>query len=137
MSDPTAPASPFQRISDTILASLQWTWPGWLVYWGIVGLCGYLWMIAAVTWGYQVYSGFAITGLNHPVMWGFYITTFVFWIGIAHSGTLVSAILFLFRAHWRTPIARIAETMTIVAVSTAALFPLVHLGRAHRRLAVA
>ena len=50
---------------------------------------------------YQTWKGFGVTGLNHPVMWGVYITSFVFWVGIAHAGTLISAILYLFRAKWR------------------------------------
>src|SRR5229473_2837682 len=62
-------------------------------------------------------------------MWAIYITNFVFWVGIAHSGTLISAILFLFRTKWRTAVYRAAETMTIFAVATAGLFPLIHLGR--------
>ena len=74
-------------------------------------------------------SGLAVTGLHNPVMWGAYITTFVFWVGIAHSGTLISAILFLFRARWRAAISRAAEAMTVFAVMTAGLFPIIHLGR--------
>ena len=62
-------------------------------------------------------------------MWAVYITNFVFWVGIAHSGTLISAILFLFRTRWRTAVYRAAETMTIFAVATAGLFPVIHLGR--------
>ena len=81
-------------------------------------------------WRYQLEAGLGVTGLNHPVSWGVYITNFVFWVGIAHSGTLISAVLFLFRAGWRTSIARSAEAMTIFAVMTAALFPIIHLGRA-------
>ena len=81
-------------------------------------------------WIYQIYAGLGVTGLTHPVGWGVYITNFVFWVGIAHSGTLISAVLFLFRARWRTPIARSAEAMTIFAVMTAGLFPIIHLGRA-------
>ena len=77
----------------------------------------------------QTYYGFGVTGLMHPVMWGVYITTFVFWVGIAHAGTLISAILFLFRATWRNAINRGAEAMTVFAVLTAALFPLIHIGR--------
>jgi Ni/Fe-hydrogenase subunit HybB-like protein len=132
MTEQTVTAARLHRISDEILDALAWTRIGWLLYWGVVGLCFYVWAIAALVWAYQIYTGFTVTGLTHPVMWGFYITAFVFWIGIAHSGTLISAILFLFRAHWRTPVARIAETMTIVAVMTAALFPIIHLGRAWR-----
>ena len=81
-------------------------------------------------WAYQIAAGLGVTGLAHPVGWGVYITNFVFWVGIAHSGTLISAVLFLFRARWRTSVARSAEAMTIFAVMTAGLFPIVHLGRA-------
>ncbi|MGD2063744.1 MAG: polysulfide reductase NrfD [Nitrospirota bacterium] len=80
-------------------------------------------------WMYQVQVGLGVTGLRQPVMWSFYITNFVFWVGIAHSGTLISAILFLFRTRWRTAVYRAAETMTVFAVMTAGLFPLIHLGR--------
>ena len=69
------------------------------------------------------------TGLMHPVMWGIYLITFVFWIGIAHSGTLISAILYLFRARWRTAVARSAEAMTVFALMAAGIFPIIHLGR--------
>jgi molybdopterin-containing oxidoreductase family membrane subunit len=77
----------------------------------------------------QVYLGIGMTGLMNPISWGVYITTFVFWVGIAHSGTLISAILFLFRARWRQSIYRAAEAMTVFAVMTAGLFPIIHLGR--------
>src|SRR5207248_524127 len=70
-----------------------------------------------------------VAGYNPPVMWGVYIITFVFWIGIGHAGTLISAILYLFRAGFRTTIYRCAEAMTVFAVMTAALFPILHLGR--------
>ncbi len=86
--------------------------------------------VFAFSWGYQLVYGLGVTGLNSPVGWGVYITTFVFWVGIAHSGTLISAILFLFRARWRQSIYRAAEAMTVFAVMTAGLFPLIHLGRA-------
>ncbi len=78
---------------------------------------------------YQTYYGFGVTGLMHPVMWGVYITSFVFWVGIAHAGTLISAILYLFRAKWRNAINRGAEAMTVFSVITAGLFPLIHIGR--------
>src|SRR6266705_3456695 len=85
------------------------------------------WGICA--WRYQIVHGLGVSGLTHPVMWAVYITDFVFWVGIAHSGTLISAILFLFRSRWRTAVYRLAETMTVFAVATAGLFPLIHLGR--------
>ena len=78
---------------------------------------------------YQLHNGMGVWGLTHPVGWGIDITNFVFWIGIGHAGTLISAILFLFRQKWRTSINRAAEAMTIFAVMTAGLFPLIHLGR--------
>ncbi|MDA3959224.1 MAG: polysulfide reductase NrfD [Planctomycetota bacterium] len=77
----------------------------------------------------QMLEGIGILGINNPVFWGTYITNFVFWIGIGHAGTLISAILFLFRQKWRTSINRSAEAMTIFAVCCAGLFPLLHTGR--------
>jgi molybdopterin-containing oxidoreductase family membrane subunit len=77
----------------------------------------------------QMTQGLGILGLNNPVGWGVYITDFVFWIGIGHAGTLISAILFLLRQKWRTAINRSAEAMTIFAVMTAGIFPLLHVGR--------
>ena len=88
-----------------------------LIVWG--GYCLYL----------QIFRGLGVAGMNNPVAWGIYLTNFVFWVGIAHSGTLISAILFLFRSKWRTSVNRIAEAMTVFAVSMAGLFPLIHVGR--------
>ena len=79
--------------------------------------------------GYLLYEGTGIWGLNNPVGWGFAIINFVWWIGIGHAGTLISAILLLFRQKWRTSINRAAEAMTIFAVLCAAQFPLIHTGR--------
>ena len=75
------------------------------------------------------YFGIGLWGNNQPVGWGFDIVNFVFWVGIGHAGTLISAILFLLRQKWRTGIARFAEAMTIFAVMTAGLFPALHTGR--------
>jgi molybdopterin-containing oxidoreductase family membrane subunit len=75
------------------------------------------------------YYGTGLWGNNNPVGWGFPIVNFVFWVGIGHAGTLISAILFLFRQKWRTGIARFAEGMTIFAVMTAMIFPAIHVGR--------
>src|SRR3972149_2060910 len=85
--------------------------------------------IGAACWTYQIYAGLGVAGYSPPVMWGVYIITFVFWIGIGHAGTLISAILFLFRAGFRTSIYRCAEAMTVFAVMTAGLFPIIHIGR--------
>ena len=86
---------------------------------GVLGLC----LIRLIT------TGVGVWGNNQPVSWGFPIVNFVFWVGIGHAGTLISAILFLFRQNWRTGINRFAEAMTIFAVVCAAMFPGVHVGR--------
>jgi molybdopterin-containing oxidoreductase family membrane subunit len=85
------------------------------------------WGLAAFTW--QMSHGMYVTGKNRPVMWALYITGFVFWVGMSHSGTMVSAILRLSRANWRRPILRAAEAMTVFSIAVAGLFPLIHLGR--------
>ncbi|MCG3193171.1 MAG: hypothetical protein DIJKHBIC_02421 [Thermoanaerobaculia bacterium] len=79
---------------------------------------------------YLLYAGMGICGVNGPVGWGSFIINFVFWIGIGHAGTLISAVLFLFRQQWRTGINRAAEAMTLFAVACAGIFPIIHLGRA-------
>jgi molybdopterin-containing oxidoreductase family membrane subunit len=81
----------------------------------------------AIAWLF--YEGVGVWGLNNPVGWGFAIINFVWWIGIGHAGTLISAVLLLFRQKWRTSINRSAEAMTIFAVMCAAMFPLIHTGR--------
>jgi molybdopterin-containing oxidoreductase family membrane subunit len=103
--------------------------PAGLRYWLWVLFCAFLTALGGAFWLNQIYNTFDITGYGQPTMWAVYITNFVFWVGIAHSGTLISAILYLFRVRWRTGIYRLAETMTVFAVATAGLFPLVHLGR--------
>jgi molybdopterin-containing oxidoreductase family membrane subunit len=85
--------------------------------------------IGAVSVGWTLWYGIGTWGNNRPVAWGFGIINFVFWVGIGHAGTLISAILFLFRARWRNAIARFSEAMTIFAVMCAGLFPILHTGR--------
>lgn len=85
--------------------------------------------IGIVALFYTFYEGIGVWGNNNPVGWGFDIVNFVFWVGIGHAGTLISAILFLLRQRWRTGIARFAEAMTIFAVICAGLFPAIHTGR--------
>lgn len=79
--------------------------------------------------GYLIVTGVGVWGNNSPVAWGWPIVNFVFWVGIGHAGTLISAILFLFRQDWRTSINRFAEAMTIFAVMCAGIFPAIHIGR--------
>jgi Ni/Fe-hydrogenase subunit HybB-like protein len=87
---------------------------------GFWGLC---------CWGYQIVRGIGVAGIRRPTMWGFYLVNFVFWIGISHAGTLISAILRLTNAGWRTPVTRAAEAITVFALMIGALFPIIHLGR--------
>ncbi len=99
---------------------------GWLALFGIaVGGSGVLALAAS----YTFYKGIGAWGNNIPVAWGFGIINFVWWIGIGHAGTLISAILLLFQQKWRTSINRFAEAMTLFAVMQAGLFPILHLGR--------
>ena len=97
-------------------------WAGFLAALSLLALG-----LAAVS--YQIATGIGTWGLNRTVGWAFDITNFVFWIGIGHAGTLISAILFLFRQRWRTSVNRAAEAMTIFAVMCAGIFPLIHMGR--------
>jgi Ni/Fe-hydrogenase subunit HybB-like protein len=85
--------------------------------------------IGTVAVVYQLRTGIGTWGLNNTIGWAFDITNFVFWIGIGHAGTLISAILFLFRQKWRTSINRSAEAMTLFAVMCAGIFPIIHMGR--------
>jgi molybdopterin-containing oxidoreductase family membrane subunit len=114
------------EIDQTILNTLERPRPR---YWVIVALLFAGVLLGAAAWTYQIFTGIGVGGQNIPVAWGTYLINFVFWVGIAHSGTLISAILHLFRAGWRNPIARAAETMTVFAVMIAGLFPFIHLGR--------
>jgi molybdopterin-containing oxidoreductase family membrane subunit len=79
---------------------------------------------------YQVFTGVGVWGNNHPVRWGWDIVNFIWWVGVAHAGTLISALLFLTRQHWRTTIGRMAEAMTVFSVAMAGLYPAIHVGRA-------
>jgi molybdopterin-containing oxidoreductase family membrane subunit len=103
--------------------------PNSLIWWlAFLPACGLLLMLG-VAIGYLLVKGVGIWGINIPVGWGFAIVNFVWWIGIGHAGTFISAILFLLNQKWRTSINRFTEAITIFAVSCAGLFPLLHLGR--------
>jgi Ni/Fe-hydrogenase subunit HybB-like protein len=116
----------YKEVNETVLNMLK---PPTYRWWLLLLICFICIGIGAYSWSLQILNGMTMAGKSHPIMWGFYITTFVFWVGIAHSGTLISAVLYLFRAHFRMPIYRLAEAMTVFAVLTAGLFPLIHLGR--------
>lgn len=117
----------FQGITNTVCAPMDWKWPkAWYVCLGIsLTLLGVL----GISVAYLFWEGIGIWGLNNVVGWAWDITNFVFWVGIGHAGTLISAILFLFRQKWRTSINRFAEAMTIFAVMCALIFPGIHVGR--------
>jgi Ni/Fe-hydrogenase subunit HybB-like protein len=112
------------KISSIVLA--RKTPIGWWMGFGVAFLLTLL-LFVSVT--YLVFKGIGIWGNNIPIGWAFEITNFVWWIGIGHAGTLISAILLLLRQPWRTSINRFAEAMTLFAVACAALFPAIHTGR--------
>ena len=114
-------------ISDKVCGIVEGPAPRW---WKISITISFLVMLMCFTMvGYLITTGVGVWGLNHPVAWGWAIVNFVWWIGIGHAGTLISAILFLLRQKWRTSINRAAEAMTIFAVICAGLFPAIHVGR--------
>jgi molybdopterin-containing oxidoreductase family membrane subunit len=117
-------ASVTDRISDYTLKKR--TPFGWFVGFGIAFMVAQL---LVMTIGYLLYKGIGIFGTNQPVGWAFPIINFVWWIGIGHAGTLISAILLLLNQKWRTSINRFAEAMTLFAVACAAIFPVIHTGR--------
>ena len=112
------------QISSVIL-SRKTPWQWWAVFSFAVFLLGGF--VVAITWIFG--KGVGIWGIEIPVAWGFAITNFVWWIGIGHAGTLISAFLLLLNQSWRSSINRFAEAMTIFAVMCAGMFPLLHLGR--------
>ncbi len=114
------------QIETDVLAAMGR--PG-LKYLAAMGFCALLVLGLLACWGYQIFTGLGVAGITHPVGWGVYITNFVFWVGIAHSGTLISAVLYLFRQPFRSSFNRAAEAMTVVSLLVAGLFPLIHLGR--------
>jgi molybdopterin-containing oxidoreductase family membrane subunit len=128
-----APATWTDRVEETVLGPIRHTSPWYYV------LVAFL--VVVIGWGVYAYSlqfrhGLIETGMRDRISWGLYISLFVFFIGISHAGTLVSAILRVSNAGWRTPITRIAEFITVVALMTGALFVIIDLGRPDRLLNV-
>lgn len=117
----------FEDISNVVSKPIEDKAPKW---WFIAFVCSVsVLLLLKSMLSYVVFEGLGIWGLNNPVFWGVDIVNFVFWVGIGHAGTLISAILFLFRQKWRTSINRFAEAMTIFAVMCAAIFVVFHVGR--------
>jgi molybdopterin-containing oxidoreductase family membrane subunit len=123
-----APGHSFETVTDRIAGivlrrrtPIGW-WIGFMIGFALLQL-----LLVSIAW--LLVKGTGIWGVNNPVGWGFAIINFVWWIGIGHAGTLISAILLLLRQKWRTSINRFAEAMTLFAVACAGIFPLLHVGR--------
>jgi Ni/Fe-hydrogenase subunit HybB-like protein len=115
-----------EQITDDLLRPLSGVSARYLT--ALVFLVGVI-VAAFCAFGWQIYAGIGVAGIRRPVFWGFYITNFVFWIGLSHAGTLISAILRLANATWRRPVTRCAEVITVFALSIGAMFPVIHLGK--------
>jgi Ni/Fe-hydrogenase subunit HybB-like protein len=115
-----------RRIGDDLLRPLLET--SWR-FWALVVFLGSVVLMGLGAWVFQMSRGFGVSGVRWPIFWAFYVTNFVFWIGISHAGTLISAILRLVNARWRRPVTRCAEVITVFALMIGAMFPIIHLGR--------
>jgi Ni/Fe-hydrogenase subunit HybB-like protein len=123
--DPRPPA----ETNALVLSTMQQTSRGfWLAVLGLGGLT----TAFLVTWFIQINYGIGITGLNRSVMWGPYIANLIYFIGIGHAGTFISAALRMMHMDFRRPIARAAETITLFGLATAGLFPIIHVGRVYK-----
>src|ERR1700752_361643 len=122
------PGHSFTSVTDKISAIVL-TRPASLGWFAGFGLAFSIVMVLNVALAWLIIKGVGIWGINIPIGWGFAIVNFVWWIGIGHAGTLISAILFLLNQKWRTSINRFAEAMTLFAVACAGIFPLIHTGR--------
>ncbi|NKE70758.1 NrfD/PsrC family molybdoenzyme membrane anchor subunit [Candidatus Manganitrophus noduliformans] len=118
-----------QKTNSDLLAPMLQTG---LAYYLVVAILALLVVAGAAAWTYQIQTGIGQSGLHPPIFWGIYIASFVFWVGVSHSGTFISGVLRISKAEWRRPITRIAELMTLFSVIVAALFIFVHLGRVWR-----
>ena len=121
--DPAPTAA--QTNTDLTRGVLQTGW----VWWAVLGFFGTVFGWAALVFAYQIYNGMGSYGNNRPVYWALPIINFVFWAGVALSGTMISAILRLLHAGWRRSLTRMTETLTVCALAVAGVFPLLHIGR--------
>lgn len=117
----------YKWLTNHISSIVESKTPAW--WWWATLFTALIALMVPIQLAYQVSTGVGVWGLNNPVFWAWDITNFVFWIGIGHAGTLISAILFLTRQRWRTSINRAAEAMTLFAVVCAGIFPAFHVGR--------
>lgn len=123
MFDPKTQKEMNNMVMESMLDADKRYWAVVIVLAILVGVC----LFGA--WGYMIAEGMGVAGINRPVFWGMFIANFVFWIGISHAGTFVSAILRVFKAEFRRPFTRAAEFMTTFGLAAASLYPLIHLGR--------
>ena len=117
------------KINRDLLAPLSGGGPGYLL---LVAVLAALVAAGAGAWVYQIETGIGQTNMHPPIFWSSYIASFVFWIGVSHSGTFISGVLRLSKAEWRRPVTRMAELMTMISVLIATLFVFYHLGRSWR-----
>ena len=118
---------PRKEMNDMVMEAMQVNPKGfWLVV-SVLALIVTVCLFGA--WGYMISTGMGVAGIRRPVFWGMFISNFVFWIGISHAGTFVSAILRVFKAEFRRPFTRAAELMTTFGLAAAGMYPLIHLGR--------
>ena len=111
-------ADRYEKVDRDILAAMEKSGRPYLAG---LAIAAALTAVGGILWAYQIREGLGVAGYTHPVNWAIYITNFVFWVGIAHSGTLISAVLYLFRARFRTSFNRAAEAMTVFALMVAGL----------------
>jgi Ni/Fe-hydrogenase subunit HybB-like protein len=114
------------RINKDVLGSLE---TPRITFWIVLAVCSVLVLCGVAAEVYQYNNGLGVALMDRPHFWQLYISNFIFWIGMSHSGTLLSAVLLLTKADWRKPIYRFAEAMTLFSILTAAFFPVIHLGR--------
>ncbi len=117
---------PYSKIREDLFRPLSGASPAYIA--SALGALAVI-ILGGVAWSIQIRDGMGVTGLQRPVFWGFYIVDFVFWIGISHAGTLISAILRLTDAGWRKPVTRAAEAITVFCLMIGGMFPIIHLGR--------
>src|SRR3972149_5616587 len=117
------------QITDDLMRPVETTSP-W--FWPVAGFLALVVLLGTGAFGWLAYWGLGPTGYVRPVYWAFFITNFVFWVGISHAGVMISSILRLTHAEWRRPVTRAAEILTVFALATAALMPIIHTGRPWR-----